>query len=410
MIPGQHETRRRKLPTWADRALDIAVVPGDDAETMRTKRLLAGVLWLTLPMTTFTSTQLSVAFGAPVAGATVFSAFIVAIISLYVVWRWPSTFPDITHLIVCNAILISAVLTVLAGGYLESGANAVWGFIAVLGALIIFNDRRATFWLWFALAAQLIAVAIAPRVEPRYEVTNPEYVAIFNLIIVSIFVYFLMFYYVRQRSTLLNESNALLLNILPARIADRLKSSDEAIAEDFPSASVLFADIVDFTPMSAQMTATELVGLLDDVFTQLDALVEQRGLEKIKTIGDEYMVAAGVPEPRDDHAVVLCDLAVAMRDLVASRTFDKKSIEFRIGVNSGPVVAGIIGTRKFSYDLWGDAVNTASRMESSGTAGEIQITDATRRLVEDEFVCEPRGPTQVKGKGAMETWTLVGRR
>ena len=137
--------------------------------------------------------------------------------------------------------------------------------------------------------------------------------------------------------------------------------------------------------------------------------MESHGLEKIKTIGDEYMVAAGVPEPRADHAVVLCDLALEIRDLVASRRFSGHAVRFRIGINSGPVVAGIIGTKKFSYDLWGDAVNTASRMESSGVPGEIQLTASTLALVRDHFVCRPRGQVDIKGKGAMEVWTLEGR-
>ncbi len=158
--------------------------------------------------------------------------------------------------------------------------------------------------------------------------------------------------------------------------------------------------------MSADMAPSELVDLLDDVFTAFDLLVEERGLEKIKTIGDAYMVAAGVPRPREDHAQILCDLALAVRDLVATREFQGRRVTFRIGINSGPVVAGVIGTTKFSYDLWGDSVNTASRMESSGTAGEIQITDETKRLVEHDFICELKGTVEVKGKGSMTVWTL----
>ena len=260
------------------------------------------------------------------------------------------------------------------------------------------------------LTSQAVAVVWANQVEPIYEVANIEFVAIFNLVVVVIFVYYMMLYYVRQRASLLAQSDGLLRNILPDEIADRLKTSEETIADDYDSASILFADIVDFTPMSAGMTPSELVALLDEVFTGIDALVEERSLEKIKTIGDAYMVAAGVPRPREDHAQVLCDLALAVQDLVRAREFGGRQVSFRIGINSGPVVAGIIGTKKFSYDLWGDSVNTASRMESSGTAGEIQITSITKRLVEPDFFCEPRGTVEVKGKGPMKVWTLTGRR
>lgn len=401
---------RIAMPGWVDRALSIAVVPDDDQETMRTKRLMSGVLWVSLPVTVLSAVQLAVVFEAPAAGLTVGTSFVAAAVSLFVMWRWPSTFPDIAHLPVANAILISAALVVMAGGLLASGVNAVWGFVAVLAALAVLGNRSASFWLWFFIVSQVVAVVWGSQIEPIYKVTNVEYVAIFNLLVVVVFVYYMMLFYVRQRAFLLAQSDGLLRNILPDEIADRLKTTGETIADDYDSASILFADIVDFTPMSADMTPSELVALLDDVFTAFDVLVEERGLEKIKTIGDAYMVAAGVPVPREDHAQILCDLALAVQDLVDSREFQGRRVSFRIGVNSGEVVAGIIGTKKFSYDLWGDSVNTASRMESTGTAGEIQITDTTKRLVENEFLCESKGTVEVKGKGPMAVWTLLNHR
>jgi adenylate cyclase len=165
--------------------------------------------------------------------------------------------------------------------------------------------------------------------------------------------------------------------------------------------------VVDFTPLSAQMTATDLVELLNDVFTHFDRLVEVYGVEKIKTIGDCYMVAAGVPTPRADHAQVLTRMALDMRDYVTEHEFRGKKLNFRIGVNSGPVVAGVIGRKKFIYDLWGDAVNTASRMESHGVGGTVQITRATYDLISTDFACEPRGMINVKGKGDMEVWHVM---
>ena len=405
-----YRRKRRQMPGLVDRALSIAVLPGDSPEVVRTKRLLAGVLWVSLPITVLSSVQLALVFDAPVAGLTVGSAFVSVMASLLILWRRPSMYPAVTHLPVGNSILISAALAVMAGGLVASSVNAVWGFVAVLAALAVFADRRATFWLWFFIGSQIVAAAWANQVEPIYEVTDIEYVTTFNLLVVVVFVYYMMLYYVRQRAFLLEQSDGLLRNILPSEIADRLKTSDGTIADAYDSASVLFADVVDFTPMSADMTPTELVVLLDEIFTAFDSLVEERELEKIKTIGDAYMVAAGVPKPRQDHAQVLCDLALVVQDLVGSRDFQGRRISLRIGINSGAVVAGVIGTKKFSYDLWGDSVNTASRMESSGTSGEIQITDHTRRLVERDFICEPKGTVEIKGKGAMVVWTLSGRR
>jgi guanylate cyclase len=207
------------------------------------------------------------------------------------------------------------------------------------------------------------------------------------------------------------RSEALLLNILPAPIAERLKAATETIADHFDATTILFADVVDFTPLAQGLPPVEVVGILDHLFSHFDALVERHGLDKVKTIGDCYMAAAGVPDPHPDHARRAALLALDMRDVVAtSAVAGRPGLALRIGINSGPVVAGVIGTKRFLYDLWGDAVNTASRMESQGTPGEIQITRATYELLKDEFDCRRRGTVQVKGKGHMETWYLVGPR
>ena len=200
------------------------------------------------------------------------------------------------------------------------------------------------------------------------------------------------------------KSERLLLNILPKEIAAILKDEDRIIADHHKGASILFADVVNFTPMSANMAPIELVELLNEVFTHLDVLVEKYGLEKIKTIGDCYMVAAGVPRARVDHAHAITSMALNMRDSISKKEFNGKRLTFRIGINSGPVVAGVIGQKKFIYDLWGDAVNTASRMESHGSSGVIQITEATYHLIKDSFICEPKGSIDVKGKGMMKVW------
>ncbi|HZB58059.1 MAG TPA: adenylate/guanylate cyclase domain-containing protein [Actinomycetota bacterium] len=206
------------------------------------------------------------------------------------------------------------------------------------------------------------------------------------------------------------RSERLLLNVLPAPIAARLKQGEEVIADGFPEVTVLFADLVDFTRRSQETTPERVVRVLDDLFSALDQLAERHGLEKIKTVGDAYMAVGGLPEPRPDHAQAVAEMALDVREEVA-RHLDPggEPLAVRIGIDTGPVVAGVIGRRKFSYDLWGDTVNTASRMESQGVAGCIQVTDRTYRRLRDRYRFERRGPVQVKGKGELVTWFLVGR-
>jgi class 3 adenylate cyclase len=205
------------------------------------------------------------------------------------------------------------------------------------------------------------------------------------------------------------QIEGLMHRVFPPVVADAL-SREGRVADQFADASILFADIVGFSPAASRLAPAEVVALLDEVFSALDALVDELGLEKIKTIGDCYMVAAGVPEPRPDHAEALCELALRIGELVASRRFAGEAIRFRIGINSGPIVAGVVGQKRFLYDLWGDAVNLASRMESHGEPGAVQITDATHRHVAGRFRCEDRGVIDIKGRGPMHVWHVVGRR
>lgn len=206
------------------------------------------------------------------------------------------------------------------------------------------------------------------------------------------------------------RSEALLANILPPRVAARLKDSAE-IADSYPEASILFADMAGFTARAADTAAGELVRFLNAVFTQLDAIVERHGLEKIKTTGDAYMVVSGVPEPRPDHAAAIATLALDMRDALTGLVDTKgRAVPVRIGIASGPVVAGVIGTKKLFYDVWGDAVNTASRMETTGEVGKIQVDSETYKLLKSQFNFDERGVVDVRGKGAMRTWFLSSRK
>ncbi len=204
------------------------------------------------------------------------------------------------------------------------------------------------------------------------------------------------------------RSERLLLNILPASIAARLKTSEAAIADHNDEVTVLFADIVGFTPLSARKTPQALVQMLDRIFTAFDALADMHGLEKIKTIGDAYMAAAGLPEQRADHAEVAARMAQGMLEAVAQIAVQTgEALSLRIGLHSGPVVAGVIGRKKFIYDLWGDTVNTASRMESHGVPGAVHCSAATAALLRPNFQIEARGAMQIEGKGEMHTFLLV---
>jgi len=206
------------------------------------------------------------------------------------------------------------------------------------------------------------------------------------------------------------RSERLLLNVLPAPIAERLKTDPAPIADRFPEASVLFADIVGFTRMSAGMAPEDLVTLLNQLFTDFDRVADKHGLEKIKTIGDAYMAVCGVPLPRPDHLERIADAALEMRDLVvARRAGGGPPLAVRIGIDTGPVVAGVIGEKKFIYDLWGDPVTLASRMESHGVAGEVQLTERAGRRLAARYALTSRGPVAVKGREPMETFLLGPR-
>ncbi len=242
---------------------------------------------------------------------------------------------------------------------------------------------------------------------------------VLNVLSDSAILYGIVFYAVRQYTRAeervereLQRSENLLVNILPPSIAERLKGRPEvAIADAYPEASILFADMAGFTARTSDTTPADLVQFLNSVYTRLDSLVERHGLEKIKTTGDAYMVVSGVPVARPDHATALADLALDMRqDMVGLVDTNGHAVPVRIGIASGPLVAGVVGTRKFFYDVWGDAVNTASRMESTGEAGKIQVTMATYALLAGQFEFEERGLIDIRGKGQMRTWFLIGRK
>jgi guanylate cyclase len=275
-------------------------------------------------------------------------------------------------------------------------------------------------------------VAVSAAIDPALasdaaRIPHGLVVAFFalNVIGVTTTAYVLLQYFVRARERAMAElarqhhaleleqakSERLLLNVLPGPVAARLKEEDGVIADSCPEVSVLFADIVGFTPLAERLAAADVVAVLDRVFARWDALALAQGVEKIKTIGDAYMVAAGIPLQRADHTEAIAELALAMKpELERVATQTGLTLQVRIGIDSGPVIAGVIGRAKFIYDLWGDAVNTASRMESHAPPGAIQVTQRTYGRLRDRYELRPRGTIEVKGKGPLSTYLLIGPR
>ncbi|HEX6679293.1 MAG TPA: adenylate/guanylate cyclase domain-containing protein [Gaiellaceae bacterium] len=397
----------------------IGADPQDDEDTRASKALLVLISVLILPVALLWA-ALYLGFGSPVGWVPL--GYFVVLLSAVVVFSRTRNFG---RLLLVNqvAILFAPTLSMIPlGGFLDAGGVGLWGIFAPFGALVFSDVRSAARWfaawavvfLGSGLAGELLG-GVSPGVPDWFTST----MLALNVTVGGLLVFTLLALFADQRRNALAalrveqaKAENLLLNILPQSIAERLKVQPRRIADQFDSASILFADVVDFTPLSEQLPPAEVVGLLDHLFSHFDELAERYGLEKIKTIGDCYMVAAGVPTPRPDHARALALMALDMQ--AAMRSVDAEvgqlGLELRVGINSGPVVAGVIGRKRFLYDLWGDAVNTASRMESHGTSGQIQITRATKELLENEFVCESRGTIPIKGKGDIEVWYLVGQR
>jgi guanylate cyclase len=396
----------RQILHWL---FSIGAYPEESREQAARRRIMVGIVVLaTLLIVPSIVDQFGRGFDL-VAWSTL-TVVVLGPVAIAVLHRRPHWFTSIVHVTFAAVTIQQFYAAWLLGGLLESGLAVIFGLIVAVGALIVLGRGAAYFWFAVYVVEVAFAMAISGRVAPTYVFADPTRDAGLNMIAIGILTLGAVIYFAGQRDRFQAESDDLLHNILPDEIAARLKTERSMIADDFPQASVLFADVVGFTPMSAGMSPPQLVGLLNAVFTKFDEFVEDLGLEKIKTVGDEYMVASGVPVPRDDHAAALAELALRILDHVAANKFGGHRIQMRIGIHSGPVVAGIIGTHQFAYDLWGDTVNTASRMESEGVPGQIQITPATYALLSGNgYSFERRGEISVKGKGDMETWLLVGR-
>ncbi len=391
--------------------LEIGCLPTDSDQERVTKEVfvviglgatLAGVFWAVM----------YVALGKPLSGLIplVISVVVAAIFARFVQTKRLGLLP-VPFL--GFGILLPLLLQLSLGGYVRGSAVVMWAFMAPLFSLLLRPARETAIWLAIFVGdlvlAALLDASVAQKVQP---LPNVAILTLFALNIAGIgsLTFLALSYFRVQRDAAERRSEKLLLTILPESIAARLKRGEEPIADHHDDITVLFADLAGFTVRSAHETPAETVAVLNEVFSVFDGLVRRYGLEKIRTIGDSYMVAAGVPVARPDHAHAICAMALDLRGEVARLNANHDwDLSFRIGINSGPAVAGIVGREKFHYDLWGDTVNIASRMESHGLPDQIQVTEPVYERLKNDFVFERRGFVEVKGKGPTLTYLLVGR-
>ena len=409
----------RRLPDWLKRLSEIGVSPSDSEELRLRKAVLVlsstlmaslAIVWVATYAALGLWVSAAIPFAYQVASAA--STYTFARTRRYRLFRRSQLW---------MSLLLPFALQWSLDGFRTGSAVALWGFTAPLGALLFVGARQAV--PWFAAFVGLVAVsgAMDPVLSARApDVPGGVVVALFAMNVVGVAgtAFALLQYFVRARQRALAaleleqaKSERLLLNVLPAPVAARLKEQEEVIADACPDVTVLFADIVGFTPLCERLSASDVVALLDRVFARWDQLAAYHGVEKIKTIGDAYMVVGGIPLPREDHAEAIAEMALSMGpELVRLGDETGHVLRLRIGIDTGPVVAGVIGRAKFIYDLWGDTVNTASRMESHAPLGGIQVTEQTFERLEGLYEFRPRETIDVKGKGPMRPYLLLGRR
>ena len=397
-----------------ERLAKIGVLPTDSRdEALRKETLVLAAAFTTALSVLWVATYL--ALGLYLSAAIPFAYQLVSIVNLVVLAR-TKRYRFFRACELALSLILPFVLQLSLGGFVASSGVVLWSFTAPLGALLFSGRKEAARWFAAFLAVIVLSAALDPFLSNK-TLEIPHWIRIsffaFNVLGVTGTCYVLLHYFVRERDRAAEmvaaereRSERLLLNVLPQPIAERLKAGESLIADGFPEVGVLFADIAGFTPLSATMAPEDIVRLLNEVFTVFDGLAADHGLEKIKTIGDAYMVASGLLGGRPDHARELAEMALEMQVAVGSRG----AIQLRIGIDIGPVVAGVIGRNKFIYDLWGDTVNTASRMESHGILGAIHVTERARMHLASSFEFEDRGIVEVKGKGPMRTFLLLGRK
>lgn len=299
----------------------------------------------------------------------------------------------------------------ILGGFEKSGLVVIWSLIAPFSALIFKELKIAIQWLALYIFTFILLFYLEKTLINHSQNYSSEYSMLFlvmNSIGISILFFLSIYFFVNALKKENKLSEKLLLNILPIKIAERLKASENLIVDYYNEATVLFVDIVKFTELVESISPKEVVSTLNKIFTEFDHLTYKYGVEKIKTIGDSYMLVGGLLDNNKLHAHSVAKVAIEMREIINRLSDEIFNLKIRVGINTGSVVAGVIGQRKFSYDLWGDTVNIASRMESFGKEHEIQISESTYHKIKDDFICSARGMVSIKGKGKLMTYYLKG--
>jgi adenylate cyclase len=415
-----------QLGKWLERLGNAGVLPTDNEEERLCKAVLTYSSTLIFFLSFFWVTTYLL-LGHPLSAAIPFGYQIISVISLiyffatkqYRVFR----FTQLTMM-----LILPVALQLSLGGFVASSGVMLWSLTAPLGALLFHSTRQSVPWFVAYAGITLLAGLLDAAVSSGAPVPPQTVIIVFfvmNILGPSLTAYLLILYFARRREQALfaldkahkllqveqEKSERLLLNVLPAPIAERLKQNPGVIADDLDEVTILFADVVGFTQLSQDVPPGKMVPWLNGVFSAFDVLAARHGLEKIRTIGDSYMAAAGAPTQRPGHAQAVAEMALDMLDQSRSVCAPNgEPLRIRIGINTGPVVGAVIGSDKFIYDVYGDAVNTASRMESHGVPGQIQVTGTTYELLHNEYTFEVRGTVPIKGKGDMLTYLLTGRK
>lgn len=391
-----------------DRLLSLADEPTDDDDLRLRKRVgvLAGYILVILPL------QLPLLAQGVATGWLVAAVMPLLSAGNLLVLARTRRFQRYVAILVVLVLLAAAFVEISLGGLAGSSAAIVFAFLGPVLALLALGPRRATAWFVVYMAVVIGVIVLDPifssRIAPQpYPLRLVWYAA--NLIIPLALTFAMLRYTDIRRRRAEERSDELLTNAIPAAIAARLKRGEKRIAERYPETTILFADLVGFTPWAAQTDPAHVVDFLDSLFSRFDELAAANGVEKIKTIGDSYMAVAGAPAARPDHALAAISFARALLAAVDDvRRESDVLLELRVGLASGPVVAGVIGRQRILFDLWGDTVNMASRMESSGVPGRIHVAQSTHDLAQDTYSFERRELVDVKGIGRVTTYLVIG--